>query len=149
MSRTLDVNILLYAADASSPDHAIAVATLERLATGRELLTLFWPTLVGYLRMATHPAIFDRPVTLEEAMGSVDALLARPNVRVVGEGPAFWPSFRDTAADARPAGNLVSDAHIAALMLEHGVSIIVARDRDFRRFRHVRIEDPFDLAAGD
>ena len=97
--------------------------------------------------MATHPAIFVRPLSLDRAIGNVEALLDRPNVRVVGEGEAFWHSFRDVATDARPAGNLVSDAHIAALMLEHGVSTIVTRDRDFRRFRHVRIEDPFDLPA--
>jgi toxin-antitoxin system PIN domain toxin len=143
MSRTLDVNLLLYASDASSTEHAIAAATLEGLAAGPELLTLFWPTLMAYLRMATHPAIFGRPLTLDEAMDNVESLLARPNVRVAGEGEAFWPRFREVAIDARPTGNLVPDAHVATLMLEHGVRAIVTRDRDFRRFPHVAIEDPF------
>ena len=62
---------------------------------------------------------------------------------VVGAGDTFWHSFREVADDARPVGNLVPDAFVAALMLEHGVSTIVTRDRDFRRFGHVRIEDPF------
>jgi toxin-antitoxin system PIN domain toxin len=148
MSRTVDVNVLLYASDASSPDHAAAATTLERLAAGPELLTLFWPTLIAYLRMATNPSIFNRPLTMEQAMGNVEALLARPNVRVVGAGDTFWRSFRAVADDARPVGNLVPDAFIAALMLEHGVSTIVTRDRDFRRFRHVRIEDLGEGPAG-
>jgi uncharacterized protein len=57
-------------------------------------------------------------------------LLARPNVRTAGEGEAFWRRFRQVADDARPTGNLVPDAHLAALMLEHGVRTIVTRDRD-------------------
>ena len=144
MSRTVDVNLLLYASNEASPEHAVAAATLGRLADGPELLTLFWPTLLAYLRMATHPAIFERPLRLDDAIDNIDSLLSRPNVRVVGEGEAFWPRFREVAADARPAGNLVPDAHLATLMLEHGVRTIVTRDRDFRRFRHVAMEDPFE-----
>jgi len=143
MSRTVDVNVLLYASDETSPEHARALATLEALATGPEIVYLFWPALMSYLRLATHPAIFARPLSLDEAIGNVEALLARPNVRAAGEGDAFWARFREVAGDARPGGNLIPDAHLAALMLEHGVGTIVTRDRDFRRFRHVSIEDPF------
>ena len=141
MSRTIDANVLLCASDASSPHHAAARATLGELAQGPELLTLFWPTVMAYLRVATHPSIFASPLSMDEAIANVEQLLARPHVRVAGEGPAYWTRFREVVDDARPAGNLVPDAHLAALMLEHGVGVIVTRDRDFRRFRHVRVQD--------
>lgn len=143
MSRTVDVNVLLYASDESCPEHAIARSTLEALAAGPEIVYLFWPTVSAYLRLATHAAIFTQPLSLDEAIGNIEALLARPNIRTAGEGDAFWRRFRTAVDDARPGGNLVPDAHLAALMLEHGVSTIVTRDRDFRRFPHVTIEDPF------
>lgn len=143
MSRTLDVNVLLYASNESSPEHAGAVARLEALAAGPELVYLFWPTVMAYLRLVTHPAISVRPLPIEDAIANVEALLARPNIRTASEGEGFWPRFREVTEDARPSGNLVPDAHLAALMLEHGVRTIVTRDRDFRRFRHVSIEDPF------
>jgi toxin-antitoxin system PIN domain toxin len=141
VSRTVDANVLLYASDASSPHHAAARAVLDRLAAGPELVTLFWPTVMAYLRLATHPSVFANPLPLEVAVANIEQLLARPHVRTAGEGPAFWTRFREVADDARPTGNLVPDAHLAALMLEHGVATIVTRDRDFRRFLHVRMKD--------
>jgi toxin-antitoxin system PIN domain toxin len=142
VSRTLDANVLLSASDAASPHHAAARAALDDLAAGPELVTVFWPTVMAYLRVATHPSAFASPLSMDEAVANIDGLLARPHVRTAGEGPAFWPRFREVADDARPTGNLVPDAHLAALMLEHGVGTIVTRDRDFRRFRHLRIQDP-------
>lgn len=143
MSRTLDVNVLLYASDDASPEHAAAAATLASMATGPGLVYLFWPTVMGYLRLVTHPGIATRPLSLDDAMRNIEALLARPNIRTSGEGKAFWRCFREVCDDARPSGNLVPDAHLAALMLEHGVTTVISRDRDFRRFRHVTLEDPF------
>jgi toxin-antitoxin system PIN domain toxin len=141
VSRTVDANVLLYASDATSPYHAAARAALEQLAAGPELVTLFWPTVMAYLRLATHPSVFASPLPLEVAVANIEQLLARPHVRTAGEGPAFWARFLEVADDALPTGNLVPDAHLATLMLEHGVAAIVTRDRDFRRFPHVRSED--------
>ena len=142
MSRTLDANVLLHASDAASPHHAVARAALEEAAAGPELVYLFWPTVMAYLRLATHPTVFARPLSMGEAVSNVEQLLARPHVRTAGEGPAFWARFREVVDEARAAGNLVPDAHLVALMLEHGVGTIVTSDRDFRRFRHVRALDP-------
>lgn len=61
-----------------------------------------------------------------------------------GEGRQFWPTFRTVAIDVRPRGNLVSDAHLVALMHEHGVSTIWSHDRDFRKFSGITVKDPFD-----
>jgi len=143
MSRTIDANVLLFASDAASPHHQAANAALQSLAAGPEIVYLFWPMAMAYLRIATHPSVFTRPLSLAEATANLEGLLGRPHVRTAGEGEAFWRRFREVADDARPTGNLVPDAHLAALMLEHGVGTLVTHDRDFRRFRGITIDDPF------
>jgi hypothetical protein len=143
MSYTVDANVLLYASDESSPVHARARAFVERLAAGPEIAYLFWPTVMAYLRIATHPAVFARPLTADEAIGNVEQLLVRPHVRTTGEQERFWERFREIAEDAMPAGNLVPDAHLVALMLENNVRTIWTRDRDYRRFGRIEVRDPF------
>jgi toxin-antitoxin system PIN domain toxin len=144
MSFTLDANVLLYASDASSPRHARARQVVEAAAAGPELTYLFWPTIMAYLRIATHPAIFDRPLSATEAIENVEALLTRPHVRAPGEQPEFWRRYRAVADDAAPTGNLVSDAHLVALMLDHEVRTIWTHDRDYRRFKSIEVRNPFD-----
>lgn len=143
MSYTIDANVLLYASDEASPVHARARAFVERLADGPEIVYLFWPTVMAYLRIATHPAVFARPLTAVEAIGNVEQLLVRGHVRTTGEQDQFWERFRDVADDAMPAGNLVPDAHLVALMLENDVRTIWTRDRDYRRFARIEVRDPF------
>lgn len=143
MSYTVDVNVLLYASDESSPVHVRARELIGRLADGPEIAYLFWPTVMAYLRIATHPAVFTRPLSIAEAIGNLEQLLACPHVRTTGEGEAFWRSFRDVADDALPSGNLVPDAHLVTLMQENEVRTIWTRDRDFRRFPRIDVRDPF------
>ena len=85
MSVTIDANVLLCASDASGPRHRQARQLLESIAAGPELTYLFWPTIMAYLRIATHPAIFERPLPAREAIANVEALLSRPHVRAPGE----------------------------------------------------------------
>jgi hypothetical protein len=146
VSLTLDANILLYASDASSPRQALAGRLLERVASGPEIAYIFWPTIMAYLRIATHPAVFDRPLPARDAIDNIEALLSRPHVRAPGEPPEFWRRFRSVAADALPAGNLVPDAHLVALMVENEVRTIWTHDRDFRRFKDIEVRDPFDAS---
>lgn len=143
MSYTVDANVLLYASDESSPLHGAARAVVERLARGPDIAYLFWPTVMAYLRIATHPAIFDRPLSGTEAIRNVEQLLDRPHVQVPGEQDGFWDRYREVARDARPSGNLVADAHLVALMVENGVRTIWTHDRDFRRFATIDVHDPF------
>ena len=114
------------------------------MARGPEIAYLFWPTIVAYLRIATHPAVFARPLSASEALGNIDQLLARLYVQSPGEGDRFWSRLREVAQDAAPTGNLVADAHIVALMLENDVRTIWTHDRDFRRFSRIEVRDPFD-----
>jgi toxin-antitoxin system PIN domain toxin len=143
MSYAIDANLLLYASDEDSPFHERATALMDEIAIGPELVYLFWPTAMAYLRIATHPAIFARPLSHSEARSNVDTLLALSHVQVAGESDAFWGRFTEIAEDVRPTGNLVPDAHIVALMLEHGVRTIWTRDRDYRAFAGIRVRDPF------
>ena len=142
MSATVDANILIYASNTAYPLHEPARSLVSRLAAGPELVYLFWPTLMGYLRIVSHPAILPRPLAPSEALRNVEALLDRPHVRAPGEIDAFWPIFRAAAGD-RPRGNEVPDAHLAALMRQHEVRLIYTRDRDFRRFDGIDARDPF------
>jgi toxin-antitoxin system PIN domain toxin len=139
----IDANMLLYASDESSPLHARAINLLDEVALSPEIVYLFWPTVMAYLRIATHPAVFDRPLSQADASANVEALLTVPHVQTVGESDGFWKRFTETAADVRPTGNLVSDAHLVALMLENGVRSIWTRDRDFRKFGRITVRDPF------
>lgn len=142
MSATLDTNVLVYASNEEDPVHKQATALLERLAAGPDLLYLFWPTLLGYLRIVTHPGIMRRPLPPAAALENVSALLRLPQVRSPGEAEGFWALYRATAGD-RIRGTDVPDAHIATLMRQHGVRIIYTRDRGFKRFDGVEPRDPF------
>lgn len=142
MSTTVDANVLIYASNAADPLNDRAIELVSRLAAGPEIVYLFWPTLLGYLRIVTHPAVMPRPLGPREAMRNVEALLDRPHIRAPGEADGFWPIFR-AAAGQQARGNDVPDAHLAALMRQHGVRLIYTRDRDFRRFDGIEARDPF------
>jgi len=144
VSYAIDANLLLYASDEASPLHRRALDFLERAARGPEIVYLFWPTIVAYLRIATHPAVFVRPLSTGEAVGNVEALIDRPHVQSPGEQERFWDRYREVVDDAAPSGNLIPDAHLVALMLEHGVRTIWTHDRDYRRFRGIEVRDPFE-----
>lgn len=143
MSSTIDVNVLLYSSDGSSPLHAKATDLLTRLAAGPELLYLFWPVLLGYLRMSTHSAIFPRPLSVEAATTNIEQLLDLAHARTTGEREDFWRTYRATTSGAVVAGNLVSDAHLVALMRENEVGTVWSHDRDLRRFEGITVRDPF------
>jgi uncharacterized protein len=143
LSYTLDANILLYAADGDSPLHQRSLEIVTRASQGPEVVYIFWPTIMAYLRIATHPTIFPRPLTAKEAIDEIEALISRPHIQTPGEQDRFWTRFREVAADTPPKGNFVADAHIAALMRENGVRTIWTRDRDFRMFPNIEVIDPF------
>ena len=144
MSFTFDANILLYASDETSAYHSRARVFLERVASGDELVYLFWPTVMAYLRLATHPPVFEKPLPPADALANVDGLLALPHVQTVGEQDRFWSSYRRLAREADVRGNLVPDAHLVGLMVENGVRTIWTHDRDYRRFSGIETSDPFD-----
>jgi hypothetical protein len=144
MSFALDVNILLYASDSSSQFHNKAKSFMESCMTGRELFYLAWPTAMSYLRIATHPAIFGHPLSPDEAMANIEALLRLPQARFLSEEKGFWDTYRSITAQVPTRGNLVPDAHLAALLQYHGVKRLVTNDRDFHKFTFLEVQDPFN-----
>jgi toxin-antitoxin system PIN domain toxin len=99
---------------------------------------------MGYLRIATHRAIFAAPLSPDEAMQNVQALLGLPHVRTLGEDEGFWDVYRDVARAFPVRGNTVSDAHLAALLRQHGVTTLYTNDADFKRFDFLTVINPFD-----
>jgi|SRR5207248_1837528 len=142
MSATLDANILVYASNQREPVHPQAIELVQRLAAGPDLLYLFWPVVLGYLRIVSHPAILAKPLSPREATANAEALLRRPHVRTPGESDGFWELFRSTSRD-QARGNDVPDAHLVSLMRQHGVRRIYSRDRGLRRYSDIEVVDPF------
>ena len=143
MSFSVDVNVLLYASDRSSPHHRAAGDFLAERAEGREILYLAWLTASSYLRIATHPRIFAAPLTPGEALDNLRRLVDRPNVRPIAEQPGFLDVYAEVTGSVPARGNLVPDAHLAALLLQHGIRTIYTNDNDFRRFPFLKVESPF------
>ena len=98
---------------------------------------------MSYLRIATHPGIFASPLTPAEALRNVDALVALPHVRLLAEEPGFLDVYREVTGAFPVRGNLVPDAHLAALLKQHGVRTLYTRDGDFRKFPFLDVRDPF------
>lgn len=143
MSYSIDVNILLYASDRSSDRHLRARHFVESCAASPEILCLTWPTLMSYLRIATHPRIFSAPLSPDEALANVSALIGLAHVRAVSELDGFVDAYKHVAGEIPVRGNLVPDAHIAAILFQHGVRTLYSNDRDFRKFQSLDLRDPF------
>jgi toxin-antitoxin system PIN domain toxin len=146
MSFAVDVNILLYASDTDSPYFEQAKAFIETCITQQELFYLGWPTVMSYLRVATHSGVFGHPLSPDEAMTNIETLLNLPHARFLSEEEGFWDVYRATAAEVPTRGNLVPDAHLAALLRYHGVKTLYTHDRDFLKFTFLDVRDP--LAGG-
>jgi toxin-antitoxin system PIN domain toxin len=138
----VDANVLIYAIDEDAPQHPPARQWLERAFSGIEPIGLPWIVLLAFVRLVSRPAIVRHPLSAEAALGYVDEWLALPAVQAVAPGPGHWPVVRTLLASAGTAGNLTTDAHIAALALELAAPICTA-DRDYLRFPGVKLVGPF------
>ena len=143
MSYAIDVNILLYASDSSSPFHSPAKDWLESKVDEPEILYVAWPVALSYLRIATHPRVFDSPLTPEEALTNLRSLHSLARVRFFGEAPRFLETYSQITAHLPVRGNLVPDAHLAAILFQHGVRRLYTNDADFRKFDFLDVRNPF------
>ena len=139
----IDTNVLVYARRTESPHHAAAAALIGRLAEGSAPWALPWPVVYEFVRVVTHPRVFDPPSALEAVLRDLESLLASPSLTMLGEGPAHVRQMTEQVRKGSAAGNLAHDAHIAALVVEHGVTELLTVDRDFARFPLVRARNPF------
>lgn len=143
----VDANILIYAVNQDAPLHAKAKSWWEATISGRETVGLSWIVLLAFLRLTTRPGLFPRPLPTEAAFDLVDSWLEQPSVTVVHPGPYHARMLRDLLLPSGTGGNLTSDAHLAALALEHGAELC-SSDHDFARFRLLKWRNPLDLKPG-
>ena len=137
----VDANILLYAVDEESQFHAAARSWIETALNGSRRVGLPWMSTSAFLRIATHPRAMRNPLSAADAWRIVDEWLAAPAAWVPAPGPGYHDIFRRLTVDLDLRGNLVSDAALAALCLEHG-SAIVSADSDFARFPELTWMNP-------
>ena len=142
MSYSIDVNIFIYASDSESKYQQQAATFLEERRNDSELLCLSWLTLMADQRITTHPTAFFVPLTPQKAWKNIEDLLALPQVRIIGEDDDFAHHYLQTTSGLPVRGGLVSDAHLAAILRQHGVRTIYSADSDFRKFDFLKVINP-------
>jgi uncharacterized protein len=141
--RTVDTNILLYTEVVSSRHHRRARELRRALAEGGLPWALPWPCAYEFLRVVTHPRVYHPPVPVRVALADLMSILRSPSLVLLSETSRHAAVMEAVIRDSGVSGNLLHDAHIAALCLEHGVTELLTGDRDFARFPTLRISDPF------
>lgn len=137
----VDANVLIYAVNEDAPHHRAARKWLDDALAGAEPVGFAWTVLLAFLRLTTRPGLFARPLTVEEAVGVVESWLGRPGAVTVEPSARHLSILRGLLGGLGTGANLVGDAHLAALALEHGAEI-VSYDTDFGRFDGVRSRRP-------
>ncbi len=136
-----DANVFIYAIDESSPRHTAAREWVDQTLSGEETVALAWAVLIAVVRISTRHTIFERPLCASDALDLVDGWLRQPCTVVVHPTDRHAAVVRELLAPLGSAGNLVSDAHLAALAIEHGAELCSC-DTDFARFGGLRWTDP-------
>ena len=141
--RAIDTNVLVHAEVITSPFHAVARDLLCGLANGPAPWAIPWPCVYEFLRLVTHPRVYHPPMPVAAALSDLQRILASPSLVLLSETPRHAEVMASVVAASGTTGNLIHDAHIAALCLEHGVSEFITGDRDFARFPLLRVVNPF------
>ena len=137
----VDANLLIYAVNEDSPPHRKAKSWLDDTISGPDSVGLSWNVLLAFLRVATRPNLFRNPLSVETALDLMALWLDQPNVIVVEAGPRHLRILRELLLSLGSGGNLTSDAHLAALAIEHGAELC-SSDADFARFPGLRWSNP-------
>jgi toxin-antitoxin system PIN domain toxin len=136
-----DVNLLLYAVDEAAPRHRRARAWMEEVLSGTEEVGFAWAVVLGFVRISTNPSVFEDSLEAADAFGYAEEWLARPVSLTLHPGSGHVELMRELLQPLGVAGNLTSDAHLAALAIEHGAELC-SSDTDFSRFEGLRWRDP-------
>ena len=137
----LDVNILIYAINRDAPQHLRAKRWLETTVSGKESVGFSWSVLLAFLRVTTRPGLFRNPLPPETAFDIIESWLEQPLVTVIHPGPRHLALLRELLIPTGTGGNLTSDAHLAALAVEHGAELCTS-DSDFARFPRLKWRNP-------
>ena len=136
-----DANLLLYANDKLSEHHPSARAWWETQLSGTETVCLCWPVINAFIRIGTNSRLHRRAMTIAEAIERVQSWLDQPCVRIIQPTEQHWTIFQQMLRAGNATANLVSDAHLAALAVEHNC-ILNSTDSDFARFRGLKWKNP-------
>ena len=137
----LDANLLIYAINQDAPSHRKAKSWLESAISGPDTVGFSWNVLLAFLRLTTRPALFRNPLSVEIAFDLITSWLDQPSTTVVHAGPRHLRILRDLILPMGTGGNLTSDAHLAALAIEHGAELC-SSDHDFGRFPGLKWHNP-------
>lgn len=142
----VDANLLIYAVNLDAPHHERARRWLQGALSGTTAAGLPWISLLAFVRITTRPGVLANPMPVDDAIAFVDEWLGQPFVELVLPGDGHWGILRSLLRASGTAGNLTSDAHLAALAIERGATICSA-DYDFRRFTGVEHVNPLEDSA--
>ncbi len=142
----VDANILLYAEDSLSEHHEAARIWWDAQLSGSAPVCLCWPVLTAFIRIATNTRLHRRALTLKEATGRVQSWFEQPCVRIIQPTEKHWEIFRQMLHGGSATANLVSDAHLAALAVEHNCRLY-STDADFSRFSKLNWQNPIRAKA--
>ena len=138
----VDANVLVYATDAGARQHDAARRWLdEQLAREPRYVGLPWPSVLAFLRLVTNPRMYSPPTSITDAWQRAEGWLSRPAAWMPAPGPRHRHLLVEIIGEIQPSGNLVADAHLAALAGEHGLTV-ASTDSDFTKFRHVSWLNP-------
>lgn len=138
-----DINILVYAHREDSSDHEAFLTWLENTINSHQAYAVSSLVLSGFIRIVTHPKIFKQPSSLKDAFEFADTISEQSNCIHIEPGPRHWEIFNDLCHAVAAKGNLIPDAYLAALAIEHGCEWITT-DRDFSRFPGLNWRHPFN-----
>jgi toxin-antitoxin system PIN domain toxin len=139
----LDANLLLYAEDSLSEHHLAARTWWDTQLSGTEIVGLCWPVLTAFIRIGTNARLHRRPLTLKEAVERVQSWLDQPCIHILQPTEQHWAIFQQMLRAGNATANLVSDAHLAALAVEHNC-VLQSTDQDFARFRGLKWKNPIE-----
>ncbi len=134
-----DVNVLLNGRDQTARHHATAQSWLETTLSGSETVGLAWTVLLGFMRISTNPRVYDRPLSVPDALDQIDEWIDLPSTALVAPTSRHRTILRALIEAAGTAGNLTTDAHLAALAIEHGATLATF-DGDFHRFNGLKLD---------
>ena len=137
----VDANILLYAEDSLHTRHQQARMWWDGQLSGTGVVCLCWTVLSAFIRIGTNPRVFESPLSLEQALVRIQSWLDQPCTRVVRPTERHWTVFKQVLTDGQATANLVTDAHLAALAIEHGCEL-ASTDSDFARFPKLKWKNP-------
>ena len=143
MAGVIDTNLLLYGVNSDAPEHAASVDFLKAAGRSTNRWYLTEGILYEFLRVSTHPRVFPRPLSWQEALEYLQVFSRSPNFSILGAGDRHWNQLEELLKEqTHPAGNLFFDLRTAALMREHGIRSIYTTDSDFLQFPGIEVVNP-------